>query len=131
MSGITIIAVMSIINAALLSAILYIFVTESKKHQKLIAEDRQNLYSSISGLTDKVKKIFKAPEPHYSNEMTAQTISPNIGLSRAEMVVQRLKGGASPEQVSRELGFSRSEIGIIMATAKTSNKNHETVAARL
>jgi len=119
MSGTTFIGIMTFANFVLLLALAY-YILKGK------SENFENVQREPVDFPENLKAYLEEkPEPSYSNPATIEQILGNhpkeeIYMDQRQSAVNRLKMGENPELVASDLGFSRSEIGILQAAARRS-----------
>jgi len=113
MNGTTFIGIMTFANFLLLLGLAYFILKGRQTNERYSRDEEANFAQFIK---EKIE-----PEP-VSNTTIDQILSqpPKIEetLDSRTLAVQRLKRGEDPEEVAIDLGFSRSEIGILQAAAR-------------
>lgn len=109
----------SVLNLLVVSGMFLLLFHDSKKRGKTAAEDRQSLYLLQSKLLEKLKGIEQARSPLSPGERGFDPIAaPGPGKNRIKAAIDKLNSGIAPDIVGRECGYSRSEMGIIRASAR-------------
>jgi hypothetical protein len=124
-SGTTIIAIMTVANFVLLLALLRILIRDNfKRNIPAMAapvpsqNQLEEVIASILQQPAFAETKEEKPEPILASAPArSQTVSKS---EQMQMAINRLKLGESPEQVAQELGYSRSEIGILAASSRQS-----------
>lgn len=112
----------SALNLLVVSGMFLLLLYDSKNRSKATAEDRQSLYQLQSKLLEKIKIIEQLHFPPSASEQKFDsTAAPGPGKNRIKAALDRLDSGIAPDIVGRECGYSRSEMGIILASARLNN----------
>ena len=110
---------MTSFNFILTIFLLVIVLRENNRRKQLLSEERENFYSALNSLSEKLNKVEAAPlrpaVPKLPKEIAPA--APD-GRNQVKIAIQKLKLGRDPESVGKELGLSRSEMGILMASAR-------------
>jgi hypothetical protein len=119
MSDIIIITVITSLNLCLSSAIAWLIFNENRRRRQLLAKDRENFHSALSTLGERLQSLANAHrEPTELPVSENKKPSPAEGREQVRLALQRLKMGQDPQEVCREMGYSRSEMGFLEASAK-------------
>lgn len=113
MNGTTFIGIMTFANFMLLLGLAY-YILKGKP----VAE--RGLQNGESNFTEFLKNTIE-PEPISTttiDQILASAPKSDETLDGRALAVKRLKMGEDPEEVAGDLGFSRSEIGILQAAAR-------------
>ena len=114
-----IIVMMTSFNFILMIFLLVIILRENNRRKQLLAEDRESFYSTLTSLSEKLKGIEAIPIRPVIPEPQRKTVAAEPeGRNQVKVAIQKLKLGRDPESVGKELGLSRSEMGILMASAR-------------
>lgn len=109
----------SALNLLIISGMFLLLLYDSRNRGKATAEDRQSLYQLQSKLLEKIKIIEQLHFPPSVNEQKSDHIAaPGPSENRIKAAKERLNSGIAPDIVGRECGYSRSEMGIILASAR-------------
>lgn len=112
----------SALNLLVVSGMFLLLLYDSRNRSKATAEDRQSLYQLQSKLLEKIKIIEQLHfPPSVSEQKFDSTAAPGPGENRIKAAVDRLNSGIAPDIVGRECGYSGSEMGIILASARLNN----------
>ena len=95
--------------------LLVITLRENNRRKQLLAEDRENFYSTLTSLSEKLRGIETIAARSVIPEGPKETVAAGSeGRTQVKVAIQKLKLGRDPESVGKELGLSRSEMGILM-----------------
>lgn len=112
----------SALNLLAVSGMFILLLYDSRNRGKASAEDRQSLYQLQSKLLEKIKIIEQLHFPSsVSKQKFDSSAAPGPGENRIEAALDKLNTGIAPDIVGRECGYSRSEMGIILASARLNN----------
>jgi hypothetical protein len=117
-----VLVMMTSFNFLLLVFLLVVTLRENNRRRQLLVEDRENFYASLSSLSEKMNKVevnTVAPTASSSNENSKT--AKFEGRESVKIALQKLKIGKDPETIGKEMGLSRSEMGILLASAKRSS----------
>jgi hypothetical protein len=113
------IVMMTSFNFILMILLLVITLRENIRRKQLLSEDRESFYSTLTSLSEKLKGIEAKPIRPVNPEPPREKVAvEDGGRNQVKVAIQKLKLGRDPESVGKELGLSRSEMGILMASAK-------------
>jgi hypothetical protein len=108
----------SALNLLVVSGMFFFFRRDAKNRDRTAAEDRQSLYLLQSKLLEKIKGIEGAHQPRSAGQWKSDPVAaPGPGQNRIKTAIDKLNSGIAPDMVGRECGYSRSEMGIILASA--------------
>jgi hypothetical protein len=111
MNGTTFIGIMTFANFILLLGLAY-YILKGKQSGEHRSHNEEAAFAQF--LQDKLE-----PEPVTTIEQILAPVSRvEEQLDGRSLAVKRLKLGEDPEEVASDLGFSRSEIGILQAAAR-------------
>ena len=109
----------SALNLLIVSGMFLLLRHDAKNREKTTAEDRQSLYLLQSKLLERIKGIEQVHPPLSESEQKFDPVAaPGPGRNRIKAATDKLNSGIAPDIVGRECGYSRSEMGIILASAK-------------
>ncbi len=109
----------SALNLLVVSGMFLLLRHDAKNREKTTAEDRQSLYLLQSKLLERMKGIEQVRPPLSVSEQKFDPLAaPGPGRNRIKAAMGKLNSGIAPDIVGRECGYSRSEMGIILASAK-------------
>jgi hypothetical protein len=117
MFGIIIIGVISSFNLVLTFAMAYFILKESWQRQKLLSKDRDVFHSTLSLLTDKLRAIEGILHKPVEATFAAPKPIPGEPREQLRIALQKLRKGEDPELIGKEMGYSRSEMGLLQASA--------------
>lgn len=113
----------SALNLLVVSGMFLLFWRDAKNRERTAAEDRQSLYLLQSKLLEKIKGIERAHPSRPPGEWKSDPVAaPGPGQNRIKTAIDKLNSGVTPDIVGRECGYSRSEMGIILASANLNSK---------
>jgi len=117
MNGTTFIGVMTFANFILLLGLAY-YILKGRQVSERISQNEEGNFN-----IDFNRFLHEQPKPEPEAVTTIDQIlasAPRVeeSLDQRSLAVKRLKMGESPEEIASELGFSRSEIGILQAAAR-------------
>jgi hypothetical protein len=108
----------SILNLLVVSGMFLLFWRDAKKRESTAAEDRQSLYLLQLKLMEKIKGIERENPPRSAGKWESDPVAaPRPGRNRIKTAIDKLNSGITADIVGRECGYSRSEMGIILASA--------------
>lgn len=108
----------SALNLLVVSGMFFLFWRNAKKRERTTAGDRQSLYLLQSKLLEKIKGIEQAHPPLPAGEWRSDPVAVSApGQNRIKTAIDKLNSGITPDIVGRECGYSRSEMGILLASA--------------
>lgn len=108
----------SVLNILVVSTLLIVLMKylKANNNSNVASEDRAEQY--YDDLLERINRIEKENPSKVLAKFENQDLNIiNAGTNRIESAVKRLREGNSPDKVRQEFGYSRSEIGIIMASA--------------
>ncbi len=118
-----IVAAISLINLIIVSVLMYSVIKrlEAFKYGAENTDGRAERY--YHDLLERIRRI----EEDYPAQALAIVEEPVLdtagaGTNRIKSAVKKIREGDTPEDVRREFGYSRSEIGIILASAGLSTE---------
>jgi hypothetical protein len=115
MSGSFIIGLMTFANFILLLKLTMVLVKDNRRQSETVIENG-NFKSTISYLVETPKEEEKTPVPIPTPVFQSASINPK--MDQMQVAINRLKLGDSPEQIAQELGYSKSEIGLLAASSR-------------
>lgn len=107
------------LNLLVVSGMFLLLRYDAINREKTTAEDRKSLYLLQSKLLDKIKGIEQAhPTLSVSEQKFDPVAVPGPSENRIKTAMDKLNSGIAPDVVGRECGYSGSEMGIILASAR-------------
>lgn len=110
---------LALFNLLIVSALLYYFRSDARWHKEFLemeGEANRLFHADISDRIKRIEQLFLTS--HENNAKLKPLISTPPEKNRIESAMRRLQDGYAPDEVGREYGYSRSEMGIIAATAR-------------
>jgi hypothetical protein len=122
MSAIHFIEVVSVLNFILISGLIF-YTLRGKSLAEILGINVTNLSEetfSENRISNTYEEKMAVPETFLRNEPELKIEFPSKPnqVNPGKLAISRLKLGEDPELVARELGYSRSEIGILQAASK-------------
>ena len=108
----------SVLNIIVVSTLLFVFMKyfKANNNSTTVSDDRAERY--YDDLMERIKRIEKENPSKVLAKFENQDLNIiNAGTNRIKSAVKRLREGSPPDKVRKEFGYSRSEIGIIKASA--------------
>ena len=113
MSGTTFIGIMTFANFLLLSGLAYYILKGKQTAERNLQNEDAHFAQFIA------EKIDTEPVTNTTiDQILALPAKTEESLDSRSLAVQRLRKGEDPEEIASDLGFSRSEIGILQAAAR-------------
>jgi hypothetical protein len=105
-------------NLMVASALLY-FLVKNHGALKDLSNERYKYFDRYIGdLLERIQRIERNhPVQAMANIDMNERERPDKGLNRIESVLEKLREGSHPDEVRKEHGYSKSEMGLIMASA--------------
>lgn len=108
----------SVLNIIVVSTLLIVVVKYLKANNNSNAASGDGAEQYYDDLLERIKRIEKENPSKVLAKFENQDLNIiNAGTNRIKSAVKRLREGSPPDRVRQEFGYSRSEIGIIMASA--------------
>ncbi|UCC78311.1 MAG: hypothetical protein JSW64_08465 [Candidatus Zixiibacteriota bacterium] len=119
---------MAFINLTVGFALLYFVIKSSGTVKESSDEKYKHLNRCIDDLLERIQRI----EKNYPDQAIAapESYMPQNGHSgaiRAKSVMEKLRNGENPDQVRKDHGYSRSEMGLILAAAGLAGNNPSSI----
>ena len=117
-----IVALVSGVNLVAVCGMFILFLRELGKRGDGRNRNMEN--GNLESLNNKILDKFSKLEarlnefPRASNESESRTHEINKPVDRINLAIEKLNRGIAPDTVREELGYSRSEMGILLASAK-------------
>jgi len=123
-----IILAVSFFNLIAASALLYFLIKNYGALRNLSNEKYKHLDRYFGDLLERIQRIERNhPVQAMANIDAGNRKHLDSGSNRIKSVLEKLRDGSSPDEVRREHGYSKSEMGLIMASAgrlQTAPKTH-------
>lgn len=108
----------SVLNILVVSTLLIVLMKYLKANNNSNAASGDGAEQYYDDLLERIKRIEKENPSKVLAKFENQDLNIiNAGTNRIKSAVKRLREGSPPDRVRQEFGYSRSEIGIIMASA--------------
>lgn len=112
-------AIMTTVNFMILLAVCYFLLAENIRRQKQLAADRERFNCALATMSEKLASIPQNLRPtSVASEIPTAPKSAPGPRSQVQIALHKLNSGENPDDVARELGYSRSEMSILAASAK-------------
>jgi len=108
----------SFFNLIVASTLLYFLIKNYGAVRNLSNEKYKHLDRYFSDLLERIQRIERNhPVQAMANIDTGHREHLDSGSNRIKSVLEKLRDGSNPDEVRREHGYSKSEMGLIMASA--------------
>ena len=117
----------AVCNLAVGIAILY-FITKNTAVIKEFSRERyNNIDRYFNDLLERIQRIeWNNPVQVSANYEMSKPAQPDPGINRINSVIQKIQNGMDPDEIRKENGYSKSEMGLILATAGLTGINSGT-----
>ncbi|MEE9554259.1 MAG: hypothetical protein V3W18_08180 [candidate division Zixibacteria bacterium] len=112
---ITIIATLNLIVVFMMFLLLG---KELRKRDNHNSADTENFRSANNAILEKIGKLEKQIGEQIQEKPRFAEREVNTPANRVKTALEKLNSGISPDLVCRDLGYSRSEMGILLASAR-------------
>jgi len=123
----TLVTIVSLVNLLVISAMLFLIWKEIRGSRMSRLSEKEPFGSAGNRILERIQKLesLKGDFKPAAEEATAS--APHAPVNRISLAIEKINRGVPADQIGRELGYSRSEMGILLASARHGKAAKENV----
>jgi len=115
----TLTLIVALLNLIVISGMLYLILKEIRGQKQVESKPEPSRDISDLEIIERLAKLERSSREQIEpNEPAAPKPDASLPANRISVAMEKLNRGMSAEQVGKDLGYSRSEMGIILASIR-------------